>query len=263
MRAGDTATIAASTNTAAHCGDAAGGMSLRSGQVKSTHTNSDFKLDCGSGSDAEQASAPSKRRRRSKPALDDYEYSQLSDPEERKLEKRRAKNRRTARVSRERKQAEVARMKEQLNQQATELQRLQEMIHERDTQIAQMKNGVSSSGMGAPQERGQSTRQRASESAALKTCLLVAKRMLTKRTALSKTVPPSCLTICTAPSCGDDVDALRRQLRELLVSVPESERRGLLAKIEAAARELHRQQLSAAQRRDSLIDGEVSDESDV
>lgn len=179
------------------------GMALRSGQVMRAASGSTLKGDSGSGadSDAEQASASRKRRRRSKAALDEYEYAQLSDPEERKLEKRRAKNRRTARVSRERKQAEVARMKEQLATQAAELARLKEVIRAQDVQIAQMK-GVASSTMGAP-EGGLAPRLRASESAALNSCPSVANDMLTKRTAQPQTAPPLHLTTCTAPSRGD------------------------------------------------------------
>lgn len=158
VRQGDTGAVAASTTTNDN-----GGMSLRSGQVKSTIATSTLHVDDpASGSDVEEASC--KRRRRSNLAHDEYEYSQLSDPEERKLEKRRAKNRRTARVSRERKQAEVAQMREQLATQAAELERLKGLIKAKDEQIVQMR-GVSSSDMSAPQAGVQSTRQRASESA--------------------------------------------------------------------------------------------------
>ena len=179
------------------------GMSLRSGQVKpggapiSVHAPSPSLDD---DSDAEAASATRKRRRRNKAVLDDYEYAQLSDPEERKLEKRRAKNRRTARVSRERKQAELSAMKEQLANQSKEIQQLKEMIQQRDKQISQLK-GLTSPDMGAPLGAAYVGLQKASESAVLNSCTC-SYSMQAKRTDLQPTVPPRATT-CLPRLNGD------------------------------------------------------------
>lgn len=122
-----------------------------------------------------------------------------SDPEERKIEKRRAKNRRTARVSRERKQAELSNLKMELAARTADVARLQQVIHMKDQQILKMA-GMSSSNRGACLGVGaQSQRWGVSESAELDPCA-VAKSLLTKRCSSLKTAPLPCSTSCMASS---------------------------------------------------------------
>lgn len=250
--------VAASANSGGH--PTAPGMCMRSGQVMRTTTSSHVEYTSdGPESDVEH-SLPCKRRKRCKPVSEDYEYSQLSDPEERKLEKRRAKNRRTARVSRERKQEEIALMQKQLRAQANEVARLKEVILLKDEQIVQMMGVSSSSRSAPPVDGGQSKMQRASESAVL-TLFHVAKCLLTKRIALLKTVPPSCLKSCTHPSSGDELIELRRQVRELFLSVPECERRPLYEKVQTVMMLQHHHLATHGRR--ACGEGEVSDECDV
>lgn len=176
-------------------------MSLRSGQVKrNTLTSIRAPSPSLEDSDVDAASATRKRqRRRNKAELDDYEYTQLSDPEERKLEKRRAKNRRTARVSRERKQQEWASMKAMLASQSKMIEDLKGQLRQRDEQIKQLM-GLSSSSMGAPLQGGAVGLQKASESAALDSCVF-SYSMLAKRTDLQPTAPPA--MTCSFRSSGD------------------------------------------------------------
>jgi hypothetical protein len=236
-------------------------MCMQSGQVMRTMTASHVEhTSVGLDSDV-QHSLSSKGRKRCKPVSEDYEYSQLSDPVERKLEKRRAKNRRTAQVSRQRKEAEFSRMATQLEEQANEVARLNELILLKDQQIVQMMT-VSSSSRSAPVDGGQSKTQKGSESAVFKTLYHIAKSLLTKRIALLKTLPPSCLKSCTPPSSGDELIELRRQVRELFLSMPECERRPLYEKVHAVMMGLLHHH-HAMHERPASGEGEVSDECDV
>jgi hypothetical protein len=177
-------------------------------QRDSHESASDHVNDC-----ANTAGARRKRARMAAAGADEFEYDEPSDPEDRKLEKRRAKNRRTARNSRERKQAEVTQLRAQLNARAVEVSRLQQIIQMKDQQLSAMA-AASSSSRGAPQPdgRGQSAKRSTSESAELD-CVESSYSLLTKRLASPPTAPPSCLTTCTAPSPGEMLQALCGLLR--------------------------------------------------
>lgn len=211
-------------------------MSLRSGQVKS-HASVSHD-EAASDSDGEQqpcTSLPQKRRRRRTADAEDYVYSQHSDPEEKKLEKRRAKNRRTARASRERKQAELQQMKSDLVARTEEVKRLHDVIAEKDRQIAQLAVASSPDRGARPPCGGESTKRGASESAVLSALIYLVTCVHTKRTAPLKTPSPRCLTTFSATSpTGDDVPALRTRLRALFRELPRDEQQPVYDKMRAA-----------------------------
>jgi translation elongation factor P/translation initiation factor 5A len=146
-------------------GNCAAGWSVRAEHVNTSRNQFN---SAGSASNIEEVSLKRKRGRSgSKPNSDDFEFSQVADVEERKLAKRRAKNRRTAQLSRERKQTEMERMKAELQASSAEVARLQQIVLQKDQQIARMM-GVSSTNTSAtPVIQGQWTKSRASESAEL------------------------------------------------------------------------------------------------
>jgi hypothetical protein len=154
-------------------------------------------------------------------AAGDYVYPQCSDPDEQKAEKRRAKNRRTAKASRERKQAELLKLKEDLEASKAEVAHLHQLLQNKDAQIAQLTNpSAGSTQMGG--DGGQSTKQRASETAVLETCIYIASCMQPKRNSPPKTAFPSPFRRkCATASGGGDVAMLQQELREVLERVPE------------------------------------------
>ena len=156
---------------------------------------------------------------------DERALGQINDPEKYKLEKRRAKNRRTARISRERKQAEVAQLKAELDAHAAEVARLREIIVMKDKQLQMQDNQISmkeqlirmkdqhiramtcvpSTSRGGMQVgRDQSEQWGTShESAELKCDVLVSNLQL-QRHAPRLTAPLCCLMMCGGPSLRDD-----------------------------------------------------------
>jgi hypothetical protein len=84
----------------------------------------------------------------------------LSDAEQRRLAKRREKNRRTARVSRERRNAEVQQMRDQLEVKTAEVARLQAIVAEKDRQLDQLSRLISSDKGAAAADDGAQERAR-------------------------------------------------------------------------------------------------------
>lgn len=238
-------------------------MSLRSGQVKSHASVSHG--EAASDSDGEQqpcTSLPQKRRRRRTADTDDYVYSQHSDPEEKKLEKRRAKNRRTARASRERKQAELQQMRSDLAARADEVKRLRDVIAAKDRQIAQLAAASSPDRGARPPSGGESTKRGASESAVLSALIYLVTCVHTTSVAPLKTSSPRCSTICSAPSpTGDDVAALRHRLRVLFRELPPDEQQPAYERMRAVLGRNRRTEAAREQLDQWLTTPEVTDES--
>ena len=155
------------------------------------------------------------RRKRGSPD-EDCDFELLADPEERKLEKRRAKNRRTARISRERKQAEVVQLKAELDSRAAEVARLYEIIQMKDQQIRAMACMPSTS-RGGMQVGGDMSVKRSTshESAELKCGVQVAKCVQVQRHAPLLTASPPCSTICGVHSTGELVQQLQMLMQQM------------------------------------------------
>jgi hypothetical protein len=213
-----------------------------------------------SDSDAEQqpcSSAPVKRLRRRSAAAADYD--QYSDHEEEKKEKRRAKNRRTAKASRERKQAEFSKLKDDWEASKAEVARLHQVIKNKDAQIAQLTTTPVVEVQGGV-EGLESTKWRVSESAVLETCIYIATCLHTKIIPPLKTAFPSLprRTYATASGGSENVAQLRCELRGLLGRTPELQQHPLFWKIlqEAISNGLR------GRVRHARVDTEGSDESD-
>ena len=145
------------------------------------------------------------------------EGENLSDAEARKLEKRRAKNRRTARISRERKQAELVSMKAELEAKKAEVAQLRQIIREKDAHIKQLAN-MSSPNMGGMAPTGmQSVPAGAFESAELNECSeKLAKCVQLNRLEAGTAACPPPTADSPAPGSCELVSQLKEQLHAAL-----------------------------------------------
>ena len=173
--------------------------------VRAAVAASAFQEDSGGEEeDKDDIKKPAAKRRRAARSVaptvtpsDDNEP--VSDEEQKRLEKRREKNRRTARVSRERRNAEVQAMKLELEQKTAEVSRLQAVIAEKDKQLNQLSQMLSANrGSIATDGAGAGTAQGGSESAVLNLVTEICSYLLHNKDppAAVPSQPP------TAPACS-------------------------------------------------------------